>query len=220
MWDPSKLDLHRNLGSCPSKRTFMTSPEEYWLVSHLAIASQRLRPTCSECGEVGHTARLSRHHVATAPGEEYSIIRSLYLWIRTVAVCQICRYHLMFLYVDDNFSTPPTVPLSWRLVLDAACCTSELTCTADIQSNFLKQPLMPFNWSFLRSFGRRMNFIYLVTLNMSKFVKFLKSVFSGAVPWKFPPINTLSSDHLNTKIYRFRWKHGWFSCQNLKGIEK
>ena len=47
--------------------------------SHPAIASKCPRPTCSVCGEVGHTARSSRYHAATALGEEDSIIQFLYL---------------------------------------------------------------------------------------------------------------------------------------------
>ena len=48
------------------------------IVSHPEIASKRPRPSCSKCGQVGHTARSSRHHADTALEEEDSIIRSLF----------------------------------------------------------------------------------------------------------------------------------------------
>ena len=46
--------------------------------SHPEVASRRPRPSCSICGEVGHTARSARHSKASVSTEENARIDSLY----------------------------------------------------------------------------------------------------------------------------------------------
>ena len=47
--------------------------------SHPYIAAKYPRSTCSICGEIGHTARSSRHKVSTVPSQEDAIIASFYV---------------------------------------------------------------------------------------------------------------------------------------------
>ena len=48
------------------------------IMSHPEIASRRPRPSCSICGEIGHTARSSRHTKSTALTLEQFQIDSYY----------------------------------------------------------------------------------------------------------------------------------------------
>ena len=47
--------------------------------SHPSIAAKYPRPSCSICGEMGHTARSFRHKLSSVPTHEDSIIASLYI---------------------------------------------------------------------------------------------------------------------------------------------
>ena len=47
--------------------------------SHPSIAAKYPRSTCSICGEIGHTARSSRHKLSSVPSQEDAIIASFYI---------------------------------------------------------------------------------------------------------------------------------------------
>ena len=48
------------------------------ITSHPEVTSKRPRPSCSICGEVGHTARSSRHKKSTVSTQEQAQIESMY----------------------------------------------------------------------------------------------------------------------------------------------